>query len=75
MRGLLYILGNKAMPKLLEIGYTTRSIKERLLELSHTGVPIAFELEFFVEVTHAFDLEQLLHEKLHRSRFAEEFSR
>jgi T5orf172 domain len=47
MRGYLYMISNKAMPGLLKIGYTTRSIEERISELHSTGVPSRFEKEFF----------------------------
>jgi hypothetical protein len=40
MRGYLYILSNNAMPNLFKIGFTTRTITERIRELSSTGVPV-----------------------------------
>jgi T5orf172 domain len=46
MRGYLYILSNSAMPNLFKIGFTTRTIKERIQELPSTGVPGVFEVDF-----------------------------
>ena len=45
------------MPNLLKIGFTTRTLDERVGELSSTGVPTPFEVEFFVEVDYASNLE------------------
>jgi T5orf172 domain len=75
MRGYLYILSNNAMPNLFKIGFTTRTITERIRELSSTGVPGAFEVEFFAEVDDAYTLEKTVHNKLSRQRYDNEFFR
>ena len=43
--GRIYVLSNPSMPDLIKIGYTTRSIDERLQELSTTNVPTPFKVE------------------------------
>lgn len=75
MRGYLYVLSNRAMPGLLKIGYTTRTLKERIAELSSTGVPSRFEIEFYCEVEHAANFESAIHSQLHNRRFEKEFFR
>jgi len=61
MRGFVYVLSNTSMPGLLKVGYTTRSIEERINELCSTGVPTRFFVEFFCEVDNALLLEKNKH--------------
>jgi hypothetical protein len=75
MRGYLYILSNNSMPNLFKIGFTNRTIKDRIRELSSTGVPGSFEVEFFAEVDDAYSLERTVHNKLSRHRYDKEFFR
>jgi hypothetical protein len=43
--GFLYVLANPAFPGLLKIGFTNRSVDDRIKELnSSTSVPASFEL-------------------------------
>ena len=47
---IVYILTNEAMPGLIKIGYTDKSIEERMKELSrHTGVPLPFSCFYAIE--------------------------
>jgi len=73
MRGFVYVLSNKAMPGLLKVGYTTRSISDRLDELNSTGVPTAFVIEFYFEVDDAPRGEGLLHRALSKHHYEKEF--
>jgi hypothetical protein len=67
----LYILSNPAMPGLLKIGLTTRSVPERLQELSGaTGVPSPFMVEAYFESSDPQEHESTVHRKLHRHRVA-----
>jgi hypothetical protein len=69
MKGYIYCLSNQSMPGLLKIGFTQRTIEERLEELaSPSGVPSPFELEFCVRVHNAQGLEQKLHMELQEYR-------
>lgn len=75
MRGHLYILSNRAMPNLLKVGYTTRTLEERIRELSTTGVPGIFVAEFYCEVDNAPVLEKAVHSRLSSHRYGKEFFR
>ena len=41
--GIIYVLANPAMPKLVKIGKTGRGVETRLNDLYTTGVPLPFE--------------------------------
>jgi hypothetical protein len=73
MRGFVYVLSNKAMPGLLKVGFTTRTIIERINELNSTGVPSSFVSEFYFEVSDAPKGEQLLHSALREHHYDKEF--
>lgn len=73
MRGYVYILSNRAMPGLLKVGYTTRSMPERLSELNSTGVPTSFVIEIYIEVDNAPKYENLLHRALGSHHYEKEF--
>ena len=73
MRGYVYILSNRAMPGLLKVGYTTRSMPERLSELNSTGVPTSFVIEIYIEVDNAPKCESLLHRALGSHHYEKEF--
>jgi len=45
-KGLVYVLTNPAMPRLVKIGQTTDKITSRMNELNTTGVPLPFECLF-----------------------------
>ena len=46
--GYIYILSNPAMPGVLKIGFTTRSVDQRASEISSsTGIPEPFNVEFW----------------------------
>jgi hypothetical protein len=63
----VYVLSNRYMPGMLKIGFTARSIEERMAELYTTGVPAKFNLEIGVRFTdqgNAYRAEQSLHRKL-----------
>lgn len=61
------------MPGLLKVGYTTRTLSERLEELSSTGVPKGFQVEFFCKVNSAERLESRTHLALHAFHYGKEF--
>lgn len=65
----VYILTNPAMPGLVKIGCTERTIEDRLRELAGpAGVPMPFECFLAVEVDDPWPLEQALHEAFADSR-------
>lgn len=75
MKGFVYAFSNRSMAGLIKVGYTTRSIQERLIELNSTGVPTLFEVEFYFEVSDAVYGERLLHGALRNFHFSKEFYR
>lgn len=65
--GSLYLLINAAMPDLIKVGRTARTIDERMRELSSaTGVPMPFVLVYEVSVTNVAAAEEYVHSKLDR---------
>lgn len=61
----VYVLTNPAMPGLVKIGMTTKSVKERIKELSSTGVPEPFQLYYACELGDGLDpaeVERDMHE-------------
>ena len=73
MSGIVYVLSHKAMPDLLKIGFTTRSIEERVQELSSTGVPGKYTVELYFRTDDASQFELLLHRTLREFHFEKEF--
>lgn len=68
--GYIYAFMNRAMPGLMKIGYTDRTIAERKRELqSATGVPVGFEETLWLEVDNAKDVERRLHDAFDAQRF------
>jgi len=59
------------MPGLLKIGLTTRTVPDRVAELSAaTGVPSAFAVEAYFESSDPQGHEKAVHRKLHKRRVA-----
>ncbi len=61
------------MPGLLKIGYTNRSVGERIQELSSTGVPGKFINELSIETDDAYSFEKAVHSTLSKYRYDKEF--
>jgi len=67
--GFLYALKNESMPGLLKIGFTTRSIEERVAELgASTATPTPFEIVFYFACNDPQSDEVLAHEVLAKYR-------
>lgn len=61
-KGIVYVLTNPAMPKIVKIGLTTRGdIEQRMRELFTTGVPVPFECVFACDVDNCEEVEKALH--------------
>lgn len=72
--GQVYVISNPAMRRLLKIGFTQRSVYERVQELSNqTGVPVAYQIELIIDSNNAQRLEAALHSHLRRYSFNKEF--
>ena len=50
MSDVVYVLTNQAMPRMVKIGWTTRSAEVRMNDLLATGVPVPFECAIAIEV-------------------------
>ena len=63
--GWVYILTNPAMPGLVKIGLTTRSLTERAAELTAaTGVPVPFVVAWGRAVSNCASVERTVHRML-----------
>lgn len=64
-KGYVYLLTNEAMPGYVKIGFTERTVEERIEELSKpTGVPMTFDCFFAVKVENAENVEKKIHDGL-----------
>jgi hypothetical protein len=69
--GYVYVLVNSAMPELLKIGCTDRTVRERIAELSAaTGVPSRFVCAFYQPVADPLGAEACIHKELAAYRCA-----
>jgi len=68
--GYIYILTNPSMPGMRKIGYTSRSVYQRIKQLNSTGVPTPFRMERYFAVPEPLmrEIEKQAHYKLGRSR-------
>jgi hypothetical protein len=67
--GFVYILKSAMMPNIYKIGRTSRSLYERIEELSgSTGVPVSFDLLCAMFVKDSYLVEQYMHESLSTQR-------
>lgn len=62
--GSVYILENPAMPDLIKIGHTKRTVEERVNELYTTGVPERFKIVHKYPCEDHERLERAIHKKL-----------
>lgn len=68
MKGYVYILTNPAMPGIVKVGFTSRTVHGRAGELYQTGVPMPFVVEHYVCSPDCTALERQMHEALGLSR-------
>jgi hypothetical protein len=71
--GFLYILSNEFSPGLLKIGFTTKSVEERALELYTTGVPAKFKIEYKIKIVDPQVWESKVHKALNDKRINKEW--
>ncbi len=64
---IVYILTNPAFPDYVKIGRTT-NLKQRLLSLDNTALPLPFECYYAVEVNDSKKVEKLLHQSFDKYR-------
>lgn len=75
MKGYVYIISNKAMPDLYKIGYTMKDPKIRAAELSTTGVPHEYIVEYEILIDKPLDTERSSHSKLGKYKEGKEWFR
>jgi len=69
LAGFIYILSNELMPGIVKIGFTERTVAERVAELSApTGVALPYKEEASFPVTEPSKVEKAIHESLERYR-------
>jgi len=59
--GIVYILTNSAMPRMVKIGKTGGDLSERLRQLYSTGVPLPFECAYAAKVSDMDKWEKAFH--------------
>ena len=59
--GIVYVLTNPAMPKLVKIGKTGRGVETRLNDLYTTGVPLPFECAYAARMEDMDKVEKAFH--------------
>ena len=59
--GIVYVLTNPAMPRIVKIGRTGKKIGARLSDLYTTGVPLPFECEYAARVKDQNEVESAFH--------------
>ena len=67
--GYIYVLSNPVMPGLYKVGWTERSPEERAQELSATGLPEPFKVNYSVKTDLSIDCEKLIHKELKDFRY------
>ncbi len=73
IRGWVYVMSNVAFPIGVKIGYTLKDTELRAQELSHTGVPAKWVVDYEAYVTNQRDIEQQVHKKLKKILYNKEF--
>jgi hypothetical protein len=72
IRGFVYVLSNELMPGIVKIGFTERTVAERIGELSaHTGVAVPYLEEASFPVEEPETIEELIHTRLDACRVSQ----
>ena len=70
--GFVYILSNELMPGIVKIGFTERTVADRISELSgHTGVALPYKEEASFPVADPSKIERSVHEGLRQHRVSQ----
>lgn len=75
MKGWIYVITNKAMPGLVKVGYSSKDPQLRADELSHTGSPHPYLVDYEILVEDPFQFEQRIHRQLSSKREGKEWFR
>lgn len=63
------------IPNIFKVGFTTRTLNERIRELSSTGLPEPFKLEIYFLLDLPEEGEKVLHKALNKYKYKKEFFR
>ena len=63
-QGWVYIFSNPGLPKIVKVGFTLKHPHDRAKELSHSGVPSPYVIEYAVRVDDPHELEKRVHQYL-----------
>jgi hypothetical protein len=64
MRGWVYIITTKSMPRLLKVGFSTKDPLLRAEDLNNTGNPYPYKVEYDVLVNEPREIEKITHTAL-----------
>jgi len=75
IRGWVYVISNPAMPGLVKVGFSRKDPQLRADELSGTGCPQPYQVEYDVLVIAPQEVEQAIHQRLIGKRDGKEWFR
>ena len=73
MDGFIYIMSNPDMPGLVKVGMTKNDPTNRATELTTTGVPQRFVVEYYAKVNNRYYAEKCAHSRLGNFHHHKEF--
>jgi hypothetical protein len=74
-KGFVYVLSTKAIPDLLKIGFSLKHPAIRAQELSGSGMPHPYRVEYCAFLNNPYETEQAIHRALAHKHEAKEFFR
>jgi len=74
-KGFVYVLSTKAIPDLLKIGFSLKHPAIRAQELSGSGMPHPYRVEYCAFLNNPYETEQAIHGALAHKHEAKEFFR
>jgi hypothetical protein len=75
IKGWVYVISNRAMPGIIKVGYSTKDPALRAQELSHTGSPHPYSVQYETLVWDPYSLEQRVHKMLYSKLEGKEWFR
>ena len=75
MKGWVYMISNKSMPGLIKVGYSSKDPELRALDLSGTGSPHSYVVEYEVLIENPERIEGMVHRSLSEYHEAKEWFR
>lgn len=69
----IYIMTNSSMPGFIKVGMSKKVPTERAAELSTTGVPVTFQVQYFAFFDDMVAAETIIHKKPKKFHLGKEF--